>query len=93
MPTSSTATPRKLYLLERNRLMVVLTVYGGRLLWLVAGPLVALELAVLLVALKQGWARQKVAGGGGCCATPPSCGAVATPYSWRGGGRTCPAPC
>jgi GT2 family glycosyltransferase len=54
--------PRKLYLLERNRLMVVLTLYGGRLLWLVAGPLVALELAVLLVALKQGWARQKLAG-------------------------------
>ena len=54
--------PSKLYLLERNRLMVVLTVYGGRLLWLVAGPLVALELAVLVVAVKQGWARQKVAG-------------------------------
>ncbi len=54
--------PRKLYLVERNRLFLVLTLWSGRLLGLVAGPLVALELAVLAVALKGGWARHKVAG-------------------------------
>ncbi|MGN6132326.1 MAG: glycosyltransferase family 2 protein, partial [Nocardioidaceae bacterium] len=54
--------PRKFYLLERNRLLVVLTVYGTRLRMLVLAPLLAMELAVLLVAVRQGWARQKVAG-------------------------------
>lgn len=54
--------PRKFYLLERNRLLVVLTVYGRRLQLLLAGPLVAFELAVLLVAVRQGWGRQKIAG-------------------------------
>jgi GT2 family glycosyltransferase len=54
--------PRKFYLLERNRLLVVLTVYGRRLQLLIAPPLVAFELAVLLVAVRQGWGRQKIAG-------------------------------
>jgi GT2 family glycosyltransferase len=54
--------PRKLYLLERNRLFLVLTLWSGRLLGLVALPLVAFELAVLAVAVRGGWARQKVAG-------------------------------
>jgi GT2 family glycosyltransferase len=54
--------PRKFYLLERNRLFVVLTVYGRRLQLVALGPLLALELAVLLVAARQGWARQKIAG-------------------------------
>jgi GT2 family glycosyltransferase len=54
--------PRKLYLAERNRLFLVLTLWSGRLLALVALPLLALEVAVLAVAVRDGWARQKVAG-------------------------------
>ena len=54
--------PLKMYLLERNRLLVVLTLYERRTLALLALPLVGLELAVLAVALKQGWGRQKVRG-------------------------------
>lgn len=53
---------RKLYLLERNRLLLVLTVFSARLLAVVALPLLALELAMLALALRGGWARQKVAG-------------------------------
>jgi GT2 family glycosyltransferase len=56
--------PRKFYLLERNRLFLLLTVFSGRLLAVVAGPMLALELAMLAVAVKDGWARQKVAGWG-----------------------------
>ena len=54
--------PRKLYLVERNRLFLVLTLWSGRLLALVALPLLARELAVLAVAVRDGWARQKLAG-------------------------------
>lgn len=55
-------SPLKMYLLERNRLQVVLTTYSARLLALLALPLVAFELAILAVAVAQGWGRQKVAG-------------------------------
>lgn len=54
--------PRKLYLLERNRLFLVATLWSGRLLALVALPLIALEVAVLAVALRDRWGRQKIAG-------------------------------
>ncbi|MDQ3466016.1 MAG: glycosyltransferase family 2 protein [Actinomycetota bacterium] len=54
--------PLKFYLLERNRLAMLLTVYGGRLLVLLAPALLALELAMLAVALRQGWMRQKLRG-------------------------------
>lgn len=54
--------PLKFYLLERNRLAMLLTVYGGRLLALLAPALLALELAMLAVALRQGWLRQKLRG-------------------------------
>ncbi|HET6938621.1 MAG TPA: glycosyltransferase family 2 protein [Nocardioides sp.] len=54
--------PGKFYLLERNRLFVLLTVFPARLLWLVSPALVGLELAVLGLAARDGWARQKVAG-------------------------------
>lgn len=54
--------PLKMYLLERNRLLLLLTLYERRTLLLLAPALVGLELAMLLVSLKQGWARQKVAG-------------------------------
>jgi GT2 family glycosyltransferase len=55
---------RKLYLLERNRLLLVLTLFSARTLALVAAPLLALEAAMLAVAVKDGWGRQKVAGWG-----------------------------
>jgi GT2 family glycosyltransferase len=54
--------PLKMHLLERNRLLVVLTVYAMPTLWLLSLPLLALELALLAVALRQGWARQKLGG-------------------------------
>ncbi len=54
--------PLKLYLLERNRLLVVLTLFEARTLALVLGPLLALEAAVLAVAVRQGWGGAKVRG-------------------------------
>ncbi|MGI8607160.1 MAG: glycosyltransferase family 2 protein, partial [Gaiellaceae bacterium] len=58
--------PRKHYYLERNRLVFVLTAYSGRLLALVAPVLAALELAVAVRALREGWLRQKLAGWAWC---------------------------
>ena len=54
--------PAKMYLLERNRLLFVLTTYGGRTLAALALPLLAFEAAMLLVATLQGWGRQKLRG-------------------------------
>lgn len=54
--------PLKMYLLERNRLLFVLTTYGTRTLLLLAPVLLGFEVAMLVVAGAQGWARQKVAG-------------------------------
>ncbi len=54
--------PHKNYLLERNRLFVLLTVYRPRTLLLLAPPLLGLELAVLAVAVREGWAGQKLRG-------------------------------
>ncbi len=56
--------PRKLYLLERNRLAFLLTAYSGRLLALASPVVVASEAATLALALREGWAREKVAGWG-----------------------------
>ena len=56
--------PRKMYLLERNRLLFVLTTYGTRTLLLLAPALLGFEVAMALVAALQGWGRQKVAGWG-----------------------------
>jgi GT2 family glycosyltransferase len=53
---------RKMYLMERNRLLFVLTTYEARTLAVLAVPLVGFELALLLVAWRQGWAREKVRG-------------------------------
>jgi GT2 family glycosyltransferase len=58
--------PRKHYFLERNRLVFVVTSYSSRLLALVAPVLVALELAVAVRALREGWLRQKFAGWAWC---------------------------
>lgn len=54
--------PLKMYLLERNRLIFLTTCYGGRTLLLLGPPLLALELALLAVAARQGWVRQKLRG-------------------------------
>ena len=54
--------PEKLYLVERNRLMFVLTCWEGRTLAVLAPAFVAVELAVTVAALRGGWLRQKVAG-------------------------------
>ncbi len=54
--------PLKQYLLERNRLAFVLTCWGWRMLVLLALPLLAFELAMVLVAWRQGWGRAKLRG-------------------------------
>lgn len=54
--------PFKMYLLERNRLLMLLTLYERRTLVLLAPALLGLELAMLAVSVKQGWVRQKVTG-------------------------------
>ncbi len=54
--------PLKRYLLERNRLMFLLTNHEARTLAVLALPLVALEGAMLALAASQGWAAQKAQG-------------------------------
>lgn len=55
-------TPLKMYLLERNRLLVLLTCHQARTLALLALPLLAFEAAIALVAVLQGWGGQKARG-------------------------------
>ena len=54
----------KYYLIERNRLMFVSTVWSGRALVLLVPPLLALEFAMVLLAARQGWLRDKLRGWG-----------------------------
>ena len=54
----------KRYLLERNRLVFVVTAYSLRLLLAVAPVLLVTEVAMGGVALKQGWFPEKAAGWG-----------------------------
>lgn len=54
-----TGDPAKLYRLERNRLVFVLTAYSGRLLVLLAPVLVATEVALALLAKREGWWAEK----------------------------------
>lgn len=56
--------PRKNYLLERNRLVFVLSSYSGRLLLLLGPLLFVTELGMTALALKEGWLRDKVSGWG-----------------------------
>jgi len=56
------ADRRKEYFLERNRLVFVLTAYAGRTLLLLAPVLLAVEVGITLLALRQGWLREKAAG-------------------------------
>jgi GT2 family glycosyltransferase len=54
--------PFKMYLSERNRLLLLATGWSGRALVLLSPALIGLELAMLLVAARQGWAREKARG-------------------------------
>ncbi len=56
--------PRKYYLLERNRLLLVLTLYQARTLAVLLLPLLLAEGATFAMALAGGWGREKVAGWG-----------------------------
>ena len=58
--------PQKNYFMERNRLIFVTTAYSARLLLAVAPVLVAAEVGLLAVALRERWLRDKVAGWGWC---------------------------
>ena len=58
--------PAKHYFLERNRLVFLLSAYSGRLLVLLGPVLVSTELGMFVLALKDGWARDKLAGWGWC---------------------------
>jgi GT2 family glycosyltransferase len=58
--------PRKSYLLERNRLVFCLSAYSPRLLFLLSPVLVAAELGMVALALKEGWLSDKLAGWGWC---------------------------
>jgi GT2 family glycosyltransferase len=54
--------PNKYYLVERNRLMFLLTVWSPRALVLLGPALIALELAMVALAIKEGWLRHKIRG-------------------------------
>jgi GT2 family glycosyltransferase len=54
--------PSKHYLVERNRLMFVSTLWGRRSLMLLAPPLLVLELAMVALAAKEGWLGAKLRG-------------------------------
>lgn len=55
-------TPAKQYLLERNRLLNLLTLPEPRTRRLVAPPALVVEAGVLVLAVRDGWWRDKVAG-------------------------------
>jgi GT2 family glycosyltransferase len=50
----------KLYMIERNRLMFLSTLWGWRALLLLSPALVGLELGMVALAAKQGWLRAKL---------------------------------
>jgi GT2 family glycosyltransferase len=53
---------KKYYLLERNRWILLTTLYQARTLWTLGPALLGLELGITATAVRQGWSRQKVAG-------------------------------
>jgi GT2 family glycosyltransferase len=55
-------TPSKFYLVERNRLIFISTLWGARALVVLAPALLGLELAMVALAIKDGWFRQKARG-------------------------------
>jgi len=54
--------PFKHYLLERNRLVFLLSAYSGRLLALLAPLLLATEVGMAALAAREGWLRDKARG-------------------------------
>lgn len=52
----------KFYMIERNRLMFLATLWGWRALVLLSPALVMLEVAMVLLAAKQGWLKAKLRG-------------------------------
>lgn len=52
---------RKFHLIERNRSILLLTLFEARTLLLLSPALVALELAMLCLAARRGWIREKFA--------------------------------
>jgi GT2 family glycosyltransferase len=56
--------PRKSYLLERNRLVFCLSAYSVRTLLLLAPVLLATELGMLALSLRERWLKDKLAGWG-----------------------------
>jgi GT2 family glycosyltransferase len=56
--------PRKRYLLERNRLVFCLSAYSARMLLLLGPVLLATELGMVALSLREGWLRDKLAGWG-----------------------------
>jgi GT2 family glycosyltransferase len=56
--------PDKFYIVERNRLIFVSTLWSGRALLLLSPALLALELAMVALAVKDGWLPQKTRGWG-----------------------------
>jgi GT2 family glycosyltransferase len=54
--------PRKNYLLERNRLVFCLSAYSARTLLLLAPVLLAAELGMVALSLRERWLRDKLAG-------------------------------
>lgn len=65
--------PGKYFYLERNRWLVLLRVASARTLLLLAPALLASEVAILLLALRSGWASQKLR----------ALAALASPSTWR----------
>jgi GT2 family glycosyltransferase len=55
-------SPQKMYLVERNRLVAVLTLYDARTLLLLLPAAVVVEIAMLALAARRGWVREKVRG-------------------------------
>ena len=67
-------TPTKFYLLERNRLFLVASLYERRTLALLLPALAVTEVGMLAVALQAGWAAPEGRGrGAGCGATAAGC--------------------
>jgi GT2 family glycosyltransferase len=58
--------PAKNYLMERNRLIFVATAYSARQVALLLPVLLAAELGLTLVALREGWLRDKARGWAWC---------------------------
>ena len=55
-----TRNGRKYFLLERNRLATMLTVYEARTLLILAPALLIVELGMLFQAVRSGWLKQKL---------------------------------